>query len=179
MTLTLSRDYLQETIDKIVTTHLRVQVADGDLYTSAVQCVKSAFDTAEAYTNRLICPSAVVMEMTIDTTSMVELPTAPVTEVTKVMINGSEVKGVEVISNAQRAVVVLPSAPTGETMHVVVEALVGYSEETLPGTIYQAVALMAGTFFEFTADNNVGSVSELPTSAKSLLNLYRIYPYGT
>lgn len=179
MILTLSKDYLQETIDKIVGTHLRVQVADGDLYTNAVQCVKNAFDTAEAYTNRVISPSAVVIDITIDTTTMVELPTAPVTSVTKVVVNGSEVKGVEVISNAQRAVLVLPTVPEGETMHVVVEALVGYDEETLPGTIYQAVALMSGSFFEFTADTHEGSVSELPTSAKSLLSLYRIYPYGT
>jgi hypothetical protein len=52
-----------------------------------------------------------------------------------------------------------------------IEASAGYDDSTMPGAIYQAVAIVASSFFEQNAE------AEMSHAAKALLNPYRIYPY--
>ena len=99
------------------------------------------------------------------------MPTAPVHSVKHLYINGEEVADFGIVSNGKSAYLTISATPSGSTMAVRVEAEVGY-EDDLPGAIYQAVAITATSFFEESARG------ELSASAKSLLNPYRIYPYG-
>lgn len=150
-------------VDTIVTEHLRVQPSDEELYTSAVRCVQNAIDIAADYCNRIIARSKVVMSMTVgDGVAM--LPTAPIVEVESVEVNGNAVDH-QLIGNDK--VAYISHIPSGEATIV---ATVGYEE--LPGSIYAAVVMMAHSLFE---GNSEGALS---SHAKSLLNPYRIYPYG-
>ena len=151
--------------------HLRVMSDDHELYESALRCVENAIDVASDYTNRVICPSSVIMEFEAEVADMVQLPTAPVNSVKRLHINGEEGTEFDVVSTNKSAYLTLSVTPSGSTMAVRVEAEVGYGDN-IPGAIYQAVAITATSFFEESARG------ELPPSAKSLLNPYRIYPYG-
>lgn len=163
--------YPTRTVESIVRNHLRVMPDDGELYASAVRCVENAIDVASDYTNRVICPSTAIVEFRTEVSNFIELPTAPVAAVKRLHINGEEVTAFEVVSSPRMAVINISDTPSGSTMAVRLEAEVGYNDE-LPGAIYQAVAITATSFFEDSARG------ELPASAKSLLNPYRIYPYG-
>lgn len=160
-------------VEDIVANHLRVQPSDEELYTSAVQCVHNAFDVASDYCNRVLIPSTASMTIGVED-GVAQLPTAPISEVVSVKANGVDVE-YRLIGNDKTAYIT--ELPAGVTSIEVV-AKVGYSKD-IPGAIYRAVALIAGTFFEFRSDNLSGTTtSELPMSAKSLLNAYRSYPYG-
>lgn len=185
-----SRTYPANLVREIVAKHLRVTPYDEELYSHAVQCVKNALQVAEDYTNRIILNSEVVMEVQSQGAPVIWLPTAPVRSITSVRVNGQDIlqDGYSWVSNAHRAMLHLSTAaPEGAMVEVCATA--GYEDIgafedlmrdnafEMPGAVVQAVSLMAGTFFEFTADNVVGGVAEIPSSAKSLLQQYRIYPY--
>lgn len=198
MTTVIAKTYSTGIIDRIVSNHLRVRVQDGELYEHAMACVYNAFDAAETYTNRVIVDSIVTFHIDSLDGGLVELPSAPVREVLEVRYFGEDNEwhtldkgGYTLMANAQRARLYLNDIPalssTRSVGRVEIEAVCGYEDYdsrtnapqyALPGDIEQAVMLMAGTFFENTADNVAGSIAELPTSAKSLLHPYRIYPYG-
>lgn len=199
MTTVIAKTYLAGIIDRIVSNHLRVKAQDGELYEHAVTCVYNAFDAAETYTNRVIVDSIVTFHIDSLDGGLIELPSAPVREVLEVRYFGEDNawhpldKGsYTLVANAQRARLFLNDTPALSSARSVgrveIEAVCGYEDYTeranapqyaLPGDIEQAIMLMAGTFFENSADNITGTIaSELPTSAKSLLHPYRIYPYG-
>jgi uncharacterized phiE125 gp8 family phage protein len=175
----------------IVSNHLKV-VDDGDeLRSAAEQCVRDAFDMAEAYTNRRIIDTLATLTFH-DIDTQMELPTSPIKEVVEVRYLGADnawhtlsEDSYIVESNEQRATLelaVLPAlSPNRKGSRFEISVRCGYDEEgehALPGTIRRAVALLAGTNFSFQGDTVVGSVAELPMCARNLLNSYRIYPYG-
>lgn len=166
----LSYSYPDGVIDEILTNHLRVFNNDRELREDAIRCIKNAIDVASDYTNRVICASSVVMDFEAEVGAIIQLPTAPVSEVSHLYINGEEVGVDELESTNQSAFIKLSATPSGSTMAVRVEAECGYGED-LPGAIYQAVSIIANSFFE------KGAEAEMPSAAKSLLNPYRIYPY--
>ena len=199
MTTVIAKTYSTGIIDRIVNNHLRVKIQDGELYEHALTCVRNAFDAAETYTNRVIVDS--IVEFYIDSLdgSLIELPSAPVREVLEVRYYGEDSAwhtldkdGYTLVANAQRARLFLNNTPALSSARSVgrveIKAVCGYedcdnsdvsTQYALPGDIKQAIMLMAGTFFENSADNITGTISsELSTSAKSLLHPYRIYPYG-
>lgn len=168
----LSYSYPVGVIDEILTNHLRVFDNDQELREDAIRCIKNAIDVASDYTNRVLCGSSVVMDFEAEVGAIIQLPTAPVSRVSHLYINGEEV-GVDaddLESTNYSASIKLSATPSGSTMAVRVEAECGYRED-LPGAIYQAVAIIANSFFE------KGAEAEMPLAAKSLLNPYRIYPY--
>ncbi|MBO7331014.1 MAG: hypothetical protein J6U52_04390 [Alistipes sp.] len=166
----LSYSYPVGVIDEILTNHLRVFDNDQELRDDAIRCIKNAIDVASDYTNRVLCASSVVMDFEAEVGAIIQLPTAPVREVSHLYINGEEVGVDELESTNQSAFIKLSATPSGSTMAVRVEAECGYGEY-LPGAIYQAVSIIASSFFE------KGAEAEMPSAAKSLLNPYRIYPY--
>lgn len=168
----LSYSYPVGVIDEILTNHLRVFDNDQELRDDAIRCIKNAIDVASDYTNRVLCESSVIMDFEAEVGAIIQLPTAPVSEVHHLYINGEEVGvGVdELESTNHSASIKLSATPSGSTMAVRVEAECGYGED-LPGAIYQAVSIIASSFFE------KGAEAEMPSAAKSLLNSYRIYPY--
>ena len=171
MIQTIEYSYPTRTVEGIVRNHLRVMPDDCELYDNAIRCVENAIDVASDYTNRVICPSTVIIEFEAEVSTIIPLPTAPVCSVNYLHINGEEVADFNVVSADKSVYLTISDTPSGSTMAVRVEAEVGYTNN-LPGAIYQAVAITATSFFEESARG------ELPASAKSLLNPYRIYPYG-
>lgn len=200
MTTILERHYPENVIASILANHLRVSEADDELYLHATQCVKNAFDVAEDYTNRIVLDSLATFSYDDIEDSVLELPSAPIKEVMEVRYLGADDKyhvldasTYTLIGNAHQASLEFSTTPiltsTRRKARVEVSVRCGFddyatsrdtaeAEYPLPGAIEQAVMLMAGTFFEYQGDIVVGSSSEIPTSAKSLLNAYRRYPYG-
>lgn len=166
----LSYSYPVGVIDEILTNHLRVFDNDQELRDDAIRCIKNAIDVASDYTNRVLCGSSVIMDFEAEVGAIIQLPTAPVNVVSHLYINGEEVTVDELESTNHSASIKLSATPSGSTMAVRVEAECGYRED-LPGAIYQAVSIIASSFFE------KGAEAEMPSAAKSLLNPYRIYPY--
>lgn len=167
MIITLDKTYPTSVIDDIVTNHLRISRGDGELYSSAMQSVRNAFDAASDYINSIIVPTLVTMEVDVEA-ARAEMPTAPVSEVMSVTSDRKAV-GYRLVANDKRAYLTdLPSDVT----HITVEAQVGYSDGELPGAIYQAIVIIATSFFEMGAD------AEMHPRAKALLHPYRNYPYG-
>lgn len=165
MIIVLEHNY-PDAVEDIVANHLRVQLSDGELYTSAVQCVCCAFDIAEQYCNRVISSCKISVTAKVDG-GVVQLPTAPIRRIVSVESNGKAV-GYSLVSNDK--VAYLTDIPSDITS-VDVMAEVGYSGE-LPGSIYAAVVIIASSLF---GDDTSG---ELSPRVKSLLNPYRISPYG-
>lgn len=176
MIITLERNYLDDVVTEVAEKALRVQPADGELYDNAIRCVRNAFDAAEDYTNRIITPSTVRMMFSATAAEIIELPTAPVTKLRKVTVERKIVEGSEIVSNGRRAILALPSSAlteaTTSSISLDVEAEVGYGAEELPGAVYQAIVVMATTFFDDS------SAADIPKAAMSLLEPWRIYPYG-
>lgn len=200
MTTILERHYPTNIIASILANHLRVSEADDELYKHAVQCVRNAFDVAEEYTNRIICDSLATFSYDDLEDSVIELPSAPIKEVVEVRYLGADnqyhaldASTYSLIGNAHHASLELSALPTLSTMRrkarVEVSVRCGFddysevrtestSDYPLPGSIEQAIMLLAGSFFEFQGDIVVGSTTEIPLSAKHLLNAFRRYPYG-
>lgn len=176
MIITLNRTYLDDVIKEIAEKALRVQPADGELYDNAIRCVRNAFDAAEDYTARIITPSVVRIMLTTPPAEVIEMPTAPITKLRKVSVERKVVEGSEVVSNARRAILGLTSSVLSmvstSNISLDVEAEVGYNAEELPGAIYQAVTIIAATFFDDS------SATDIPKAAMSLLDPWRILPYG-
>lgn len=196
----LERYYPEQVIRSIITNHLRVDESDAELFEHAKMCVINAFEAAEDYTNRVIIESQVGIFLDDIEDRVIELPVAPIqsAEAYYSGVDGGEyvLPVIMTQTNSRRTIIELSEIPVLNqqmlTSRVCISVLAGFrdyagnrtqlsAEEqqyVLPGAIEQAVALMAGTFFENIADNTPGSMTELPTSAKALLYPYRRLPYG-
>lgn len=168
---TFTRQYPIRAIQQIVNNHLRISSADGELYDNAVRCVRNAIDAAEDYINMPICRTAVLIEGVAEPGERVMLNMANVTA-SSIKLNGEAVNSGECIvtGSTRNSYALLSSAYTGSVTYSI-EAKAGYDDNTLPGAIYQAVAIVASSFFEQNAE------AEMSHAAKALLNPYRIYPY--
>jgi hypothetical protein len=118
-----------------------------------------------------ICRTAVLIEGVAEPGVLLPLNVA-YAKPTLIKVNGEEVRDGECVVNGGKAnsYVTISSAYAGGVA-LSIEAEVGYDDNTLPGTIYQAVAITASSFFE------KGAEAEMPHPAKALLNSYRVYPY--
>ena len=177
-----------QVIGDILTNHLRVVESDGELYEAAKGCVSSAIAAAETYTNRLLAESTVTISFDKIESRLIELPTAPIREITEVRYYGVDgawhpVEGYTLVSNAQRAMLELREMPAIDTSRLLdvfeISAAVGFEDGAMPDDIVAALKLMSATLLDNPADNVTGTIaSELPTNAKMLLSPYRITPYG-
>lgn len=168
---TFTRQYPLRVVEQIVNNHLRISSADGELYDNAVRCVRNAIDAAEDYINMPICRTAVLIEGVAEPGERVALNMANVAA-SSIKLNGEVVNNDECIvaGSTRNSYALLSSAYTGSVIYSI-EAKAGYDDSTLPGAIYQAVAIVASSFFEQNAE------AEMSHAAKALLNPYRIYPY--
>lgn len=188
----LDRQYPTEVISSILGNHLRVEVADGELFKSAKMSVYNAIATAEMVTNRVLIDSLVTITLDDLNSRIIELPTAPVREIIEVRYRGVDnqwhnVDNYSLHGNAMRARIELDELPelTSATAlgRVEIEARCGFEDyggnrETskaaypLPGEVEQAIILLAKTYFDGE------TLDEMPSAAQILLQPYRIYPYG-
>ena len=183
-----TRNYPTQVIGDILANHLRVVEGDGELFESAKGCVRSAIAAAETYTNRVLVDSTVTISFDKIESRLIELPTAPIREITEVRYYGVDgawhtVEGYTLVSNAQRAMLELREMPVIDTSRLLnvfeISAVVGFEDGAIPDDIVAALKLMSATFLDNPADNVTGTIaSELPTNAKMLLSPYRITPYG-
>lgn len=199
MTTALDRHYPVAVVARILSDHFRLTPDDGELYSHAQRCIYNAFDTAETMTNRVIVPTTVRIGYDDIEDSVIELPTAPISEIVGVKYVGEdgewhtiEPSAYTFVGDEGRAVLELASMPTlssaRRTHRFEIIAKAGYADTDmlgvssegypLPGNVEQAVKLMAGTFFDYQADTVAGSTSEIPTCARMLLTPLRFYPYG-
>lgn len=198
MTEILNRHYPTAVTEAIIARHFRLTPDDGELYEHARRCVYNAFDTAEDYTNRIIVDSVARFTLDAPEGSVFELPSAPVKEVLSIRYRGADNEWHDIpstdyrlLANAQRArlrLLAVPDWAQDRTMAVEIEARCGFADYNpdderdceegiaLVGGIEQAVMLLAGTFFEYQSDTVAGSTSKI--AAESLLNPWRIMPYG-
>ena len=168
----LSKRYPHRIVYQIVATHLRVAQADGELYDNAVRSVYNAIDAAEDYLNMPICRTSVVIDGVAMPGERIAL-NVPYATAKSITLNGERVTDDEcvVTGSIRNSYALLSSAYAEGQATFSIEAEVSYDDSTIPGAIYQAVAIIASSFFEQNAE------AEMPSSAKSLLNPYRIYPY--
>lgn len=168
---TFTRQYPLRAVGQIVNNHLRISSADGELYDNAVRCVFNAIDAAEDYINMPICRTAVLIEGVAEPGVLLPLNVA-YAKPTLIKVNGEEARDGECVVNGGKvnSYATVSSAYAGDVA-LSIEAEVGYDDSTLPGAIYQAVAIVASSFFEQNAE------AEMSHAAKALLNPYRIYPY--
>lgn len=148
--------------------HLRVGdlTSDDDLIQ---EDLSMAFSIAETWTNRNIAPQSFA-------------------DVSMPVIDGkvylSDIAGVQAVTDSEGEPVAYDVTTdnllttievTGDYDSVKVTYTVGYTSETLPGTIRAAVLLILGTLYDNEADTVVGrSVSQIPMNAKQLLMPWRL-----
>ena len=188
----LDRQYPAEVISSILSNHLRVEVADGELFESAKMSVYNAIATAEMFTNRVLIDSLVTITLDELNSRVIEMSTAPVREIIEVRYRGVDnqwhnVNNYTLHGNAMRARIELGELPELTSAinlgRVEIEARCGFEDyggdrETskatypIPGEIEQAIILLAKTYFDGE------TLDEMPSAAQILLQPYRIYPYG-
>lgn len=191
------RNYPLQVIGDILANHLRVVEADEELYKNAQACVLNALSMAETYTNRILVDSLVTISFDTIEGRVIELPTAPIREISAIRYYGMDgewhaIESYNLVSSKHRAMVELREMPAVDPTRLLnvleIEARVGYEDVStsevpttatypLPGDVIAALMLMSATLLENPADVAPG-VNELPMNAKMLLSPYRITPYG-
>lgn len=186
------RSYPLQVIGDILANHLRVVENDEELYKNAQACVLNALSMAETYTNRILVDSLVTISFDTIEGRVIELPTAPIREITEIRYYGMDgewhvIDGYNLVSNKHRAMLELREMPAVDPTRLLnileIDARVGFEDVNssatypLPGDIIAAIMLTSATFFENPADVAPG-VNELPLNARMLLSPYRITPYG-
>lgn len=186
------RSYPLQVIGDILANHLRVVENDEELYKNAQACVLNALSMAETYTNRILVDSLVTISFNTIEGRVIELPTAPIREITEIRYYGMDgewhvIDGYNLVSNKHRAMLELREMPAVDPTRLLnileIDARVGFEDVNssatypLPGDIIAAIMLTSATFFENPADVAPG-VNELPLNARMLLSPYRITPYG-
>lgn len=125
-----------QVIGDILTNHLRVVESDGELYEAAKGCVNSAIAAAETYTNRLLVESIVTMSFDRVDGRVIELPTAPIIEISAVQYMGKDGQWHDftdytLVGNIHRARLELHTMPDIDTARMLevfkVSAHVGFS----------------------------------------------------
>lgn len=198
-----TKEYPLAVINRIVTQQMRLTEDDAELYKNALRLLRAAFDIAESYTNRVIVKSVIEIGLP-SINNLMELNVMPVCSIDSVKYIDSEnstkildTTSYNLVASENRTRIEffkLPNITTTQRLEkVVLTVTAGYDDYDnlfdvgcqkeryrLPGAIEAAVQLIAGTLFESDGDIVIGRlVSELPQSAKVLLQPYRVLPYGT
>lgn len=187
MAIISNRTYPMAIVESIITRHFRLSGDDGELYEQAKRCVCTAFDIAEDYTNRIIVACDATFALGEAEEGMLRLPTAPVKKVKEVRYLASDgewhtltTKDYELVGDIRSAEVELLKPISATRFRVVAECgFEDYTDEedkgvyALPGAIEQAVTLMAQTALD---GEPLSGATEM--AAHSMLNPWRIYPYG-
>jgi len=159
--------------------HLRVgdSTHDDALILSKLEMAVAA---AEDMTGRIIRERTVVFNvlLTTDDTLLVQLP-AHTSRVTELSVAGESIpedKYTHLGSDYDDTLLVDGQY---EGKRVIVKAVVGYSQSTIPPAIKAAILLILGTLYDNESDQIVGrAVSELSLTAEKLLLPWRVTPYG-
>ncbi len=167
-----------------ITQHLRVydEYDEGYLW----QLYEAAYDSAEAYMNRVILKSKVIIE-TDDLTA--KLPQGIAEGVESITYMDSEENRVDLLDYTfneitnkvevrRPARLVLCSSKASKYQ---ITFTTGWDESEVPATIKQALLLLIGSLYEMREDTVIGqgvTVNKVPNTHKALLSKYKIRRLG-
>lgn len=150
--------------------HCRVTSNDHDDVLNIY--IAAARDYIEKYTGVKINTQTVSFELT-DYRKVMNLPVAPIKEITSVTVNGAAFDDYEVTGlNTLRPIICWNSKPN-EKDRVLITAIVGF-DVTQP-SIYSAMLLLVGQWFDNREALGDSKMVELPFSVTCLLENYRIF----
>lgn len=164
---------------KLARAHLRLGDARHD--DALVEAkIEMAIGIAEDFTGRIIRQSYVEFDVLLGVgDESVSLP-IHTSDVVGVSCLGTAIPDDEYVHLAGEyghQLMLLNSKYEGKKLSV--QAVVGYSRETIPPAIQAAILLLLGTLYDNESDNLVGrSVSSLSITAEKLLAPWRVTPYG-
>lgn len=159
----------QEPLDGLVTlpevkAHCRVFTDFEDTYLSSL--IPVYLDQAQGYTGRMLTTGSAVV-VVHGWQSQVLLPYGNVTEVTKLVLDGTESTAFTFDDVSQMVTINAPYATAR------IEFNAGY--ETLPVVVKQAVLVMINTAFNNRDDVVVGqTVNEMPRTSRDLLDRVKL-----
>ena len=159
----------QEPLDGLITlpevkAHCRVFTSFEDQYLSSL--IPVYLDMAQSYTGRMLTKGSAVA-VVHSWQSQVLLPYGNVTEVTKLVLDGTESTAFTFDDVSQLISINAPYATAR------IEFNAGY--ETLPVVVKQAVLVMINTAFNNRDDVVVGqSVNEMPRTSRDLLDRVKL-----
>lgn len=140
--------------------------------------IEMALGIAEDFTGRTIRERYIEFRVLLDESSLsVPLPnhTSRVVGVSCLGITLPD-EDYETFINDYECRMTVTNNYSGKMLNV--QAIVGYSKETLPPAIQAAVLMILGTLYDNESDNLVGrSVSNLSLTAEKLLLPWRVTPY--
>lgn len=196
----LHKEYPTNVVSRIVEKQFRLTLADGELYDNANVVVRNAFDIAEDWTNRNIVQSTITVS--IDAfRSALSLNVMPVKTIVSIqfynaddvlttlenakynLVATNDVTTIEffdipILSKSQRIEKIIITLECGYDDYLIGDSA-SIPPNRLPGAIESAVQMLAGNMLEADGDVVIGrSISAMPTSAKNLLQPYRVHPYG-
>ena len=158
--------------------HLRL--GDDSTFDADVKLkLEGAISIAESYLNRILRQQELSFCLPV---SDAILPSVPVDTITSVSYEYDDEDVVLDESDYlfendeyRPRILILKELPVRE---VIVKALCGYTQDTLPHAIKMAILFLLGTLYDNESDNLVGrSVSQLPLSVEKILAPWRIEPY--
>lgn len=159
----------QTTLDGLITlpevkAHCRVFNSFEDTYLSSL--IPVYLDMAQSYTGRMLTTGSAVV-VVHGWQSQVLLPYGNVTEVTKLVLDGTESTAFTFDDVSQMVTINAPYATAR------IEFNAGY--ETLPVVVKQAVLVMINTAFNNRDDVVVGqTVNEMPRTSRDLLDRVKL-----
>lgn len=163
---------------EIARQHLRVGDAAHDDALIAAK-LEMAIGIAEDFTNRIIREQFVEFHVLLgEDSEEVRLP-GHTSNVTGVSCLGNPIPDDKYEISLCEYEYKMTVDPEYAGKKLTVQAIVGYSKETLPPAIQAAALMILATLYDNESDNVVGrSVSRLSLTAEKLLRPWRLNPYG-
>lgn len=156
--------------------HLRVTGDAEDGVISAMGYAAAAH--VEAYTQRLLTPRTCTLQLTALPTGdePIELPGGAIVSLTSVVADGVTLTGCTVVGHSPALLFRSTDWPevTGAGYPVTITYVAGMT--VLPFDLRMALKLIAGDLYENRANSSEAALTEVPTSARLLMNLHRIRP---
>jgi uncharacterized phiE125 gp8 family phage protein len=156
--------------------HLRYTGSEEDRTIQSL--LRAAQLSVEKYTQRLLTRRAATLKLPglPSGNCAVELPGGEVGSITSVTVDGSPLTGVQAFGDSPA--LALPDADwpavAGTVYPVAIAYQVGFV--AAPDDLQAAVKLIAAELFERRSNGNEGAISEVPISARCLMDPWRIRP---
>ena len=156
--------------------HVRVTALGEDA--EIISMILAAQGRVEKFTGRLLTRRTVTLKLPglPSGACAVELPGGEVGTLTSFTVDGVALTGVQAFGDSPA--VALPAAEwpsvTGTVYPVTVIYQAGFA--ACPPDLVQAVKLLVGDFYSWRSNAEEGTISEVPMSAKALMDPWRIRP---
>lgn len=155
-----------------------VRVTDPGEDEDLTSMLLAAQAKVEKYTGRLLTRRAVTLRLPDLPTGNcpVELPGGEIGSLTSFTVDAVALLGVQTFGDSPAVALPVAEWPTvtGTVYPVTVVYQAGFA--TCPADLKQAIKLLVGDFYTWRGNSEEGSVTEVPMSAKALMDPWRIRP---